>query len=207
MDRIDRETLTKMLQFVGERQETLETTPELLEAWLYNETFARWPENSSIARYDSWEPDSVNPTYRVSMGMELLQFSPDGEPELFKDLILFEMLQLSESPNRTKVTGMHRDFLEVANVFNNLWSKMLREFVTLAEKGTSKKRGPNIDTPEKVAKARLIMELKHRGQTVACNLASVAPATFRKWRNHPKVLHKMEKLRRDREFLEEIRAI
>jgi hypothetical protein len=68
-------------------------------------------------------------------------------------------------------------------------------------------RGKNLETPFKVARARLIMQLKNTSQTVACGLAPVSPHTFREWFDDPDVLHEMERLRHDPSFLDEIEAI
>ncbi len=75
---------------------------------------------------------------------------------------------------------------------------------TLAGSSRGRKRKPNIDTPIKVAKARLIMELRSVNQTVACGRVQVSPHTFRKHHNHPDVLAEMERLRQDKDFLEEV---
>lgn len=78
---------------------------------------------------------------------------------------------------------------------------------TLADSDTGKKREMNIETPVKVAKARLIMERKGKTQTVACNLTGVAPKTFRKWHEHPDVLCETNRLEQDKEFQEYLEGI
>lgn len=71
-------------------------------------------------------------------------------------------------------------------------------------KNTGRKSGKNTETATKVAKARLIMELKNKGQTVACDQVPVSPTTLRKWRNDPDILSEMEQLRQDSDFLKDL---
>jgi hypothetical protein len=65
----------------------------------------------------------------------------------------------------------------------------------------------NTGTPYKVARARLMIRLKKITQTRACHLAPVSPNTFRRHQNRPEVLEEIERLRKDKDFLEEIGAI
>ena len=73
------------------------------------------------------------------------------------------------------------------------------------------KRGKNIDTAPKVAKARLILEKLNRtdrgSQRLACNLAGTTPYTFRRWRDDPDILEQMDELRQDSAFLKELESI
>ena len=75
--------------------------------------------------------------------------------------------------------------------------------------GGSKPRGKNIDTVIKVAKARLIVELKGHeiSQRAACDRARTSPKTLRKYQDDPDVLDELERLRQDRDFLDEIGGI
>jgi hypothetical protein len=84
-----------------------------------------------------------------------------------------------------------------------------REPRALLVPGAPRKRGKNIDTAIKVAKARLIIERKgHKiTQRTACDLAGVSPKTFRKYRDDPDVITEMERLRKDNHFQEEIEGI
>ena len=74
-----------------------------------------------------------------------------------------------------------------------------------------KKRGKNLDTAEKVAKARLILErlerLGRRNQKAACDFARTTPHTFRKWLHDPDVLKEMERLKQDPNFLNELESV
>lgn len=73
------------------------------------------------------------------------------------------------------------------------------------------KRGKNIDTALKVAKARLILEKLNRmgrgSQKLACDLAETTPYTFRRWRDDPDILEQMDELRQDSAFLKELESI
>lgn len=72
-------------------------------------------------------------------------------------------------------------------------------------------RGKNIDTALKVAKAELILEhlerIGMRNQQRACDLAGVAPKTYRKWNEHPDVQQEKERLAQDQEFQAELEEI
>jgi len=76
---------------------------------------------------------------------------------------------------------------------------------------TGTKRGKNMETATKVAKARLILEqLERKGkktQKLACDMAKTTPHTFRTWFHDPDVLQEMEQLRQDPDFEKELEAI
>jgi hypothetical protein len=93
--------------------------------------------------------------------------------------------------------------------------KFQAELLTLLSAGkgrgepVKRKRGRNIDTIPKVAKAGLILELKKRliSQRKACELAGTSPKTYRRYWDHPDVLEEMERLRQDKEYMDSLRSL
>jgi hypothetical protein len=134
-------------------------------------------------------------------GQTLVTFSDDHDPLNDYDPIVSRSRDLLSS----KPIGLPFD------EFCSMIIKEMQENTRMPSgddgKDTVRKRGPNIETPFKVAKARLIMELKNVSQTVACGRVPVSPHTFRQHMNSPKVLAEMGRLRRDKDFLKEIGAI
>ena len=106
-------------------------------------------------------------------------------------------------PTTAELAARMRAILEA---IDRLTSQQVQTEPTPTRKGAGRKRGKNIDTATKVAKARLIMELQNKDQTVACGQVPVSPATFRKWHDDPDVLSEMERLRQDINFLKDLKT-
>jgi hypothetical protein len=113
--------------FAHAHKTVLDTTPELLTGWFQDEA-----RRSPIVKCSFHIPiDGIlgDPSWRIHWGMELTALrSGDADAAGFFDAIRFRLLELSTSPNRTKVTGECVTYPEVVDHFNELWNLMLHEF-------------------------------------------------------------------------------
>lgn len=110
---------------------------------------------------------------------------------------------------REELLGLFRDLL---TGFTDTWPETTEQLkrqgfepARVPESGRASKgkgsRGPNIGTPEKVAKAQLLMDEFNWTQTKACKDVPVDPGTYRKYMRNPDFRDEIHKhmgiLRRD----------
>lgn len=186
------ETLNKLKSFTNAREAFLETTPELLAGWVRDN--ARHPPITRCDICPTVNGIFGDPRWHVCLDMELTTLCPDdAEPVNVPDMIRFWLLELSQNPNRTKVTGECVAYPEVASHFDDLWNRMLYEFG--AEEAqppkpagdgagrqvrNSEQTGPKVGTLDRVREAH---RLAKAGWSVtrACKKAHTDSRTYYQW--------------------------
>jgi hypothetical protein len=171
-DELDAVSIDELREVLGtaEQRETARpilTAPHLLAGWLWEETFAKWPEHSPVCEFKTYPADKQNATYRVLMWMELKTLQSNGGPvKATTPLICFEMLQTSESPNLTSVVGKYVPLPEVQDYFAGLWGRMLQRFGANKEQTALATEGFHQTRSDSVASMKTEQTVTLNGKTL-----------------------------------------
>jgi len=181
--RLSKEVLDQLTKFTITHEARLKTAPTLLIRWLNGEA-----RHSPIVESTISEPESgvfSGPTWKVCWGMELLSLFPEGDepivpssrdspgPGRAKTLVVFELLELSQNPNLTKVIGRCVAHPEVAEHFDRVWSRMLAEFPPGEDKAPASDRTHHLLTFEEMGYRNPLAETQ-TGHTIPAEATSQA---------------------------------